>query len=300
VVSHSQASIWTCGLALKENIVFDAISRTEASINMMRSEFNRNENLEILKWLTPIEYGPQHSDYLKRREPGTGKWLLDSVEYQTWLDSSKQTLFCPGIPGSGKTILAAIVVDDLITRSRNDPTIGVAYIYCNFRQKDDQKIENLLASLLKQLARSRSFPGSVKDLYDRHKEMQTKPSIDEISKALQSVSAMYSKVFIVIDALDECQASNGCLSKLLSHIFSLQANTVINFFATSRPIPDIDGEFKKCLRREILAINEDVRRYLDGHMSDLPRFVFKRPDIQEEIKTEITRAVEGMYELCLR
>jgi hypothetical protein len=30
-------------------------------------------------------------------------------------------------------------------------------------------------------------------------------------------------------------------------------------------------------------------------MPHLPKFVFKRPDLQEQIKTEITRAVEGMY-----
>ncbi|KND90235.1 hypothetical protein TOPH_05254, partial [Tolypocladium ophioglossoides CBS 100239] len=48
------------------------------------------KDVEILDWLTPIDYGPQHSDFLNRRQPGTGKWLLDSTEYQTWLDTAKQ------------------------------------------------------------------------------------------------------------------------------------------------------------------------------------------------------------------
>jgi hypothetical protein len=209
-------------------------------------------------------------------------------------------LFCPGIPGAGKTILTSIVVDDLITRFQNDPTISIAYIYCNFRQKDEQKIDDLLASLLKQLAQSQSsLPGSIKDLYDRHMKKQTRPLLDEISRALHSVAGLCSRVFIIIDALDECQASNRCRLMFLSQIFGLQAKTRANFFATSRPIPDIETEFKGCLRREILASDEDVRRYLNGHMPHLPKFVFKRPDLQEEIKTEITRAVEGMYKLYL-
>jgi hypothetical protein len=205
-------------------------------------------------------------------------------------------LFCPGIPGAGKTILTAIVVEDITTRFSSDPAIGVAYIYCNFRRQDEQKINNLLASLLKQLAESQSsLPESVKDLYDHHKSKRTRPSLEEISRVLQSLAAMYSRVFVVVDALDECQASNRCPSKFLSEIFNLQAKAGINFFATSRPIPDIEMEFKGYPSREILASDEDIHRYLDGHMLRLPEFVLKRLDLQEEIKTEITRAVEGMY-----
>lgn len=255
--------------------------------------------MDILDWLTPIEYGPQHSDFFNRREPGTGQWFLACDEYQIWLNSNEHTLFCPGIPGSGKSILTAIVVNDLITIFRNDPTIGIAYIYLDFRQKDDQNIENLMASLLKQLARSQSFPKSVIDLYNRHKDTQTKPSADEILEVLQSVAALYLKVFVVVDALDECQSFNNCRSRLLSCIFRLQASTAANLFVTSRPIPNIEVHFNTHLRREIFATTEDIHIYLKGHASDLPRCVLKKPDIQEKIKNEISSAVEGMSEFFL-
>ncbi|KAL7924627.1 ankyrin repeat-containing domain protein, partial [Trichoderma austrokoningii] len=201
--------------------------------------------------------------------------------------------------GSGKTILTAIVVNDIITRFRSDPKIGVAYIYFNFRQSDDQKVEKLLASLLKQLARSQSFPENVKALHDQHRRKQTRPSADEILKTLQSVAATYSRCLIIVDALDECQPFNECGKRFLSYIFNLQANTATNLFATARPIPDIEAQFKMpLLRRDILASTEDVRLYLDGHMSDLPRCVEKKPDLQEEIKAEIASAVEGMFLLA--
>jgi hypothetical protein len=57
----------------------------------------------------------------------------------------------------------------------------------------------------------------------------------------------------------------------------------------------IEREFKGCNSLEISASDEDVRKYLDGHMSQLLGFVSKRPGLQEEIKAEITNAVEGMY-----
>src|SRR5947209_377555 len=90
-------------------------------IGTIRFKLVRKEDTEVLNWLTPVEYGTQQSDFLRRRQAGTGQWLLKSTEYQTWLNSGKQTLFCPGIPGAGKTILTSIVVDDLIRGIQNDP-----------------------------------------------------------------------------------------------------------------------------------------------------------------------------------
>jgi Cdc6-like AAA superfamily ATPase len=257
---------------------------------------DRYEDIKVLNWLTPVDYGSQQTDYIRRRQPGTGQWLLDSTEYQTWLKTGKQTLFCPGIPGAGKTILTSIVIDDLTTKFKNDEDVGVAYLYCNFRRQNEQNAEDLLASLLKQLSQRRSFlPDYVKKLYDDHKKNETRPSFDEISRVLQSVVALYSRAFIIVDALDECKESNGCRTRLLSEIFSLQAMKGANLFATSRFIPEITEKFGGSLSLEVHAIDEDVERWMDGHMSQLPSFVKGNQDLQQEIKTEIVKAIDGMY-----
>lgn len=254
------------------------------------------ERLGILDWLTPIDYAPQQSDFISRRQAGTGQWLLDSPKFHAWLQADKHTLFCPGIPGAGKTILTSIVVNELTTRFENDKSICVAYIYCNFRRQDEQKADDLLANLLRQLAQGRpSLPEDVKSLYDKHKDKHTRPSFDESLKALQSVTTIYSRAFIIVDALDECQAINGCRSRFLSEIFNLQAKSRANIFATSRFIPEITERFEGSMSLEIRANEHDVRRYVDGHMSHLPSFVGRSPDLQEEIKAKIVKAVDGMY-----
>jgi hypothetical protein len=57
----------------------------------------------------PAEYKEFHGLGRIRRETerkhgGVGQWLLSSNEFQGWLNQNKQTLFCPGIPGAGKTM----------------------------------------------------------------------------------------------------------------------------------------------------------------------------------------------------
>jgi hypothetical protein len=85
----------------------------------------------------------------------------------------------------------------------------------------------------------------VKALYNRHKAERTRPLTDEITRTLHSVAAMYSQVFIVVDALDECYKSYDCCSRVLTEIFNLEVQFRANFFATSRFVAKIEENSKK-------------------------------------------------------
>jgi hypothetical protein len=254
-----------------------------------------DERISILSWLSNQSYASQQNDYINRRQEGTGQWLLDSEKYQTWLQTTHETLFCPGIPGAGKTILTSIIVEDLSKRFHDDPNTGIAYIYCNFRQHDEQKIDSLLASLLRQLTERRSsLPNIIKDLYERHKHAKSRPSSVELVKAVQYITSGYSRAFILVDALDECQVSNGCRATFLTELFRIQAVSKANILATSRFVPDVTERFDGKPWLEIEADEHDIQAYLAEHMSHLPSFVQRSPDLQQQIMRNITEAVGGM------
>ena len=102
------------------------------TVNNLHSQQRDQERQTILDWLTPVNYATQQNDFFARREQGTGEWLLKSNEFQQWLMQNNQTLFCPGMPGAGKTIITSIVVHHLYNIFKNDPAISIAYLYCNF------------------------------------------------------------------------------------------------------------------------------------------------------------------------
>lgn len=204
-------------------------------------------------------------------------------------------MFCPGIPGAGKTILTSIVVDSLCKKYQDDRTVGIAYLYCNFRRHGEQGIDDLLANLLKQLAGGHSpLPATIIELYERHEARQTRPTLDEITKALQSVAVSYSRVFIIIDAIDECQVSDGYRTMLLREISDLQARGGANVFTTSRYIPEIVEQFNGSITLDVRASEEDVQRYIEACVFRLPAFVTESPPLQHEVTTKIIESVDGM------
>lgn len=273
---------------------------TREGVDRLNRGQDDQERLTILNWLTTIEHGPQQQDLTNQREPGTGQWLLESPEYRAWRDTAGQTLFCHGIPGAGKTMTTAVVIDSLATYGGGRfPETGIAYIYFNFRRESEQQADKSLASLLKQLSRAfPALPGSVKSLYDRHREKRTAPSLRELSETLQSVAAAYSRVFIAIDALDECQTIRSSRGAFLKEMFALRAKVAVNLFVTSRVIPEITSEFNSAVWLEIRAIDDDVRRYIKGNIEQLPNFVSRSPQLQAEIEDKIAQSVQGMFLLA--
>ncbi|KAF1807899.1 ankyrin [Eremomyces bilateralis CBS 781.70] len=250
---------------------------------------------EVLRWLTQEDpYTKQHQ-VASKRSAGTGRWFLDSPKFKRWLADEKQTLFCPGLPGSGKTVITSMVVDTLDDTFQADFTIGIAFYYCSF-QRDYQQLEELLRSLLLQLGcRMPSLPNALLDLYQNHGARSTRPSVAELFDVLASIVAAMSKVYIVIDALDEMSSSHR--RELLLGLFTLQNNSSANLFATSRFIPNIVSRFKGTPSLEIGGTDteSDLIQYMDQRIRKLPAFVQQSPELQDKIKTSVLKASNGMF-----
>jgi hypothetical protein len=266
-----------------------------SDVRRLAKHQDNQERQMILHWLSPATYATKQSEYSSRRQPETCKWLLDTPEFRKWIVTPNQTLFCPGIPGAGKTILSSVIIEELYSRYGNDSEIGISYIYCDYQRRNEQKLEDLLASLLRQFIQVQtSLPDSIKILHDKHSIKATRPTINELRSALHSICCHFSRIYIVIDALDECQTYDGPRSKILDEIFSLQLQYPVGFLATSRFIPDVVAMFQQTCTIEIRASKPDLMRYLDASLDKLPSFVSRNPELQKEIITGIADTVDGM------
>jgi hypothetical protein len=263
---------------------------------LLKHKANQKHRM-CLDWLAPTTHAARQSEYIRLREPGTGQWLIQSHEFQTWNDSPGQTMFCPGIPGAGKTILSSVVIDELEARYCNDPQIGIAYIYCSFQHITDgnQKPENLLSAILRQLVYGISpMPAVVQALYDKHEAKGTRPTTAELLPALSCIASSLRRWFLVIDALDECSLTDA--TRFLDAVSSFRTpDSNMSLFATSRFIHEIMAKLQNnAIVKEIRAQKSDITKYLEANIDELPPFVLRNPKLQQEIIVGITDAVDGM------
>ncbi|RBQ74161.1 hypothetical protein FVER14953_08346 [Fusarium verticillioides] len=292
-------------LPLKDllNDVHSLVSETRKDVAEIRTSQSRKDDIKILDWLTTIDYGLQQSEFQKVQQPGTGRWLLDTSEYRTWLQTPGQTLFCQGIPGVGKTILTSGLIDHLSSKLAGDSTSGISYIFCNFQRQDQQTSDGLLSCILKQFSAGLpSLPESLRSLYTSHAIQRTRPSSREIISTLGTVISEHSRVFIIVDALDEYGSAPGVRESFLKQLARLQQEFEVNIFATSRYDTAISSEIKSSfldsMNLEINAMRDDIGTYIEGNFNILPPDIRQNKDLRQDIVESLQVSVDGMFLLA--
>ncbi|KAF5579108.1 ankyrin protein [Fusarium pseudocircinatum] len=283
--------------------VHSLVSRTREDVAEIRSNQSRRDDIKILDWLTRIDYGLQQSEFQKVQQPGTGSWLLGTSEYRTWLETPGQILFCQGIPGVGKTILTSGLIDHLSSKLAGDSASGISYIFCNFQRQDQQTSDGLLTCILKQLSAGLpSLPESLRSLYTSHAIQRTRPSSREIISTLASVISEPSKVFIIVDALDEYGSAPGARESFLVQLARLQQEFNVNIFATSRYDTTISSEirssFLNSTNLEINAMKDDIGTYIEGNFNILPPDIRQNKELRRDIVESLQVSVDRMFLLA--
>lgn len=247
--------------------------------------------MKILAWLSSLNFKAKHQDVLSNHHPGTGQWIFDTPEFISWRYGNSKAIWCTGIPGAGKTILASIVIDKL---QKELDTDGLAYVYCSYQNPEHTSI-NLIASILQQVAqRQPVLPKRIKDFYNRHATEGTKPALEEILMELQLISTDLSKVFVVVDALDECTDE-----KFLETMPRI--GDQFRLLITSRTTTNVSNYLPMAVCINIDAKDADIAKYLKNRIvveRRLQRIIAGDFDLEETIIKTILRNAKGMFLLA--
>ncbi|KAJ6104603.1 hypothetical protein N7523_010923 [Penicillium sp. IBT 18751x] len=199
----------------------------------------------MIDWVSPLNFVARQSQFFKDHHEGSCKWFLGCEDFREWKESENAVLFCPGIPGAGKTFLSSIVINELDRLRLSDKggvkDSAILMLYCKWDDSQSQSIDCLLASLVKQVAQRYGLVSEeTTNMFSTHSKADTSPGREEYLTVLNAELGRFPKTFIVVDGLDELREERSRLV-LLETLTSLK--TKINLMVTSRPIDNITRHF---------------------------------------------------------
>jgi hypothetical protein len=244
----------------------------------------------IRDWLQPTAYdvvGSEYRKHLNAHLDGTGAWLTASTTYQDWLQSSKYgLLWVKGIPGSGKSVLAASLINELCTARP-----GVPVLFFLFRQiiEANHKPEALLRDWMHQLLDySPPLQLQLKEHMDEDHSVESLPVKDMWDTLRRAFQNLPGQVFCVADALDEMDGGNEPFLEALGAV-GLWNPAKIKLLITSRPVPSVEGPLRRAPGFH-LRLQE---RLVDADISMFVRAALSGSHIPQDKWDVITNAVPG-------
>lgn len=189
-----------------------------------------------------------------------------------------------------------MVINHLDETSDNRVT-AISYVYCNHKEKSRQGPVEILRGLMKQLIGGQ--PGASKSIqafYETFQNQKRSPTVAELESLLVEESSRFNRVFLVLDAVDECD--DATWAALLPVLQNLPEQ--FRVMVTSRPYDTFKDDFTGWLCQDILASEEDVQNFIRSRVTEDRRLktVLKNSSelTQRCIDTIVSKA-KGMYVL---
>ena len=254
---------------------------------------------KVLDSFGPCNPDKNHRMSLKLRHPGTGVWLTESDDFKRWLDTPRSKLWLRGIPGAGKTVLASSVIQEALLMS--NPSVAVAFFYCDYKDAATQDPVNILASLARQLARQNGDAfEKLQTLYRKHfpdNMMTTEYEPDELRDLIIDMTSTFDSTLLLVDALDECGKDTSHVVELLA---SLNVNGNMSDVKTlflSRDEQNIRDWLNDYSQISIAATSSDLKLYVGAEIENRTRRKVLRlqdPSLKEHILERLISGAEGM------
>ena len=161
--------------------------------------------------------------------------------------------------------ISSLLIDNLCDEPCKED-IAVAMFYCDFRNQREQTTANIMGAILRQLVVRGEAPGGAQKAFEKAKKEVGGRGLrlPDMMQMLKQAIAALLRVFICIDALDECLPKH--LLELLGSLEGiLQESRKTRIFFTGRP--QVEAEITKyfitCVIVSISPKGRDIERYLE-------------------------------------
>ncbi|KAJ3753430.1 ankyrin repeat-containing domain protein [Lentinula raphanica] len=257
---------------------------------MLHADLSSDEEKKLQEWLGAPDCSSNYAAALNKRVDGTGKWIFEDPTYLEWKKEGS-ILWIQGQAGSGKTFLITSIIENLQETAISTLTI---YHYFDTRDNTEAKtsFQGLLSSFLSQLGvQHQKIHPELKNLHEASKSglSNSKPTNkkleDTLIKILKELVSKKFQVYMMIDALDECNE----MAKVWNFCMQM-ADLHIGIIITSRNDQPAESSryFAISLWKNSM-VDKDIATFLNKEVS------FKNTALNDEVTSTLMHKANGGF-----
>ncbi|KAJ2979724.1 hypothetical protein NQ176_g3080 [Zarea fungicola] len=242
----------------------------------------------------------------------TCEWILTEAKFCAWSTNARNGfLRLIGSPGIGKTMLATFLVRVLKAKVEKSQGRMFAYFFFDDKDRNRNTPTALLRSLIWQLLlQNNDLFKHIEPDFEKHPDSSIFDDLFSDFSALWGIFHNITRdphageIFILIDALDECDASRR---DLLVSFRSLAGSGLfgevywrVKILTTYRlDVDDIDSELSgispAVLRIDSVHINNDLSEYIDSKVDELAQKKRYTPKIRSKVSSTLKQRSGGTF-----
>ena len=191
---------------------------------------------------------------------------------------------------------SSLVIDSLCDRAAEE-SIAVAGLYCDFLSHQEQTTTNIMGAILRQLVGRGEIANYLREAFQKSKtEFGGRgPLLADLIEMLRTTIASLPRVFICLDALDEC------LPKYMPELLESLRDIVrecprTRIFLTGRPHvrEDVQRYFSKAVVIPISPNPDDIRNYVEMRLNRDAEPEAMSGDLREDIARVILEKISDV------
>jgi hypothetical protein len=234
------------------------------------------------------------------------EWILQDPQYIRWKDGDDVCLlWIKGGAGKGKTMISIGLIERLSLPQ--DTSTVVTYFFCQNADYELNTLAAIIKGLILQLVnQQKELKESLRRRWDTINER-----FDEDITSWRTLWIIFlemlhrckcPRVYMIVDALDECQDDGMAdLLKLIVRI-GLDYPSKVKWLLTSRPLDSAERELLAGSDQVLVSlelnskqISEGVKTYIASKMAELDRRYSYGPILRRKVQTELAEKAEGTY-----
>ncbi|KAJ5157603.1 NACHT nucleoside triphosphatase [Penicillium canariense] len=285
--------------------LYENTARIRANLSLaLQLHGKESQRLSKLQsWLEAPNAADNHLHSRQKHYASTGEWFLNGNDFIKWLKTPNSFLWVHGAPGCGKSVLFSTAVEYIKSSQVNgDQDVGLAFFYFDFKDSSKQSALGMLCALLLQLSDQVHVDDFAKDLGQLNytsKSGTTPLDVDDPIACLHRVAQRFPKIYILLDALDECPHHKE-RETVLAFIATVRqwGLPALHILVTSHDVIDIRGSLNPQEGQDVTMknpnVDKDMANYVYHQLTTNPNLE-QWKDNHVEIQAALIERAQGVF-----